>query len=1244
MPGQTTLHIRQHPPVDGTYTITLTLRRPGRGDLTAEAQIKFALSEQEQEDIRWYMEDYLERAHAAEAGTVTQIEEVLTRRGEELFEKVLEGGTDDGNARDMRRMFDRVFDDLAGLRIEITTGVAEAASIPWELMREPASDSAIALRVKSFVRKQSNPSTDFIDVPGLDGGGVRLLYVACRPGGRSDVELRAVANRLLQDLGDDLPRFEIKALRPPTFEQLQSELQEAKNAGRPYHIVHFDGHGIYADLSESTLGEWLKALSALTLGAHQKGKHGYLLFEHPDSDENVRPVDGQTLGQLLRDTGVPILVLNACQSAMHEAVAAAEHASDDTPAAPKDAAAKPVNVHEEIRAIGSLAQVVVDNGIPAVLGMRYSVYVVTAAQYIGQLYKNLAKGSSFGQAASTGRKHLQLNPERWVGLEPRPLQDWSVPVVYEAAPIRLVDPTQEVPLDPERQTDPAQVNPALLRYVPDSGFVGRDETLLALDRAFDEYRVVLLHAYAGQGKTATAVEFARWYGQTGGLGRPPAVLVSRFENRIDLNDVLNQVGQRFAPLLAENGTEWASLNDIEQKRDYVLNLLRRIPVLWIWDNVEPVAGFPEGTPSAWTKPEQEELALFLRQLRHDNTSKVKLLLTSRREERGWLGDTPHRIEMPRMRNTDAANLALQLGHGKGVTREVVRAWQPLIDYCQGNPMTLRVLILQALKEGRRTREQIEAFVEAIRSGESQIQDEDRSQGRDRSLGASLDYGFKHAFTNDELPIVALLHLFQGTVTVAALRLMGQVGEHALPEVRGKTDEDMIRLLERAKDVGLLTQVEPAYFTIHPALPWFLRDLFVQHYDGQEGRCGELAAVRAWVEAVGELGDYYLHEYAEGNRGVIRMLELEEANLLHARRLARRHAWWARVVSTMQGLRVLYEHHGRWAEWARLVEEIVPEFCDAEDEPIPGREEHYSLVMDYRVDLTQGQQHDLALAEALQERRVGWNRRRAADVLALPDDAELDRTQRHRLHAFANSLGTLGQILMERGDAACVEQFMEAADHFHRINDTAREATAYHNLGHARTEVPAIRDLDAAEAAYQRSLNLRSPNDALERSKVINEIGIVYYERFRDARKRNEPVETLRSYARGAEAKCLEALRLCPNDAVGDLGPMHNQLGVLYREAGRIGAARKHYEQAVQCFERTGDRYSAGLTRYNMSLMYEDAARREDEAARRRTLFERARAYAEAALRDFASYEGRAAAEEADARKLIVIIDEAMENG
>ncbi len=468
----TTLHIRQDAPKDGRYPIRLTLERDGSPKFDAEANIEFALTEQEQEDIRWYLEDYLQRADVAEAVAVGQVEELMRARGEELYAKVLAA-----NANTQALWFS-IRNDLADLRVEITAGVAEAASIPWELMRDPIMDSPISLRVKAFVRVQSNPHIAFVPVPPADGGRIRLLYIACRPSGSMDVELRAVANRLLQDLGPDRARFDIKALRPPTFERLQKELADAKAAGRPFHIVHFDGHGIYADLSKSKLADWLGALSSLTLGGEKTGKHGYLLFEHP-SEDKMRPVNGQTLGQLLHDNGVPVLALNACQSAMHGATAAPRTAGD---------------IHDEVRAIGSLAQEVVDQGIPAVLGMRYSVYVVTAAQYIGQLYRALAGGRSFGQAATEGRKHLQLNPERWVGLQPRPLQDWFVPVAYEASPVELCPAGPPAPLGEQTELDPVQLNRLLLRHVPEEGFVGRDETLLALDRAFDEYILFLLHA------------------------------------------------------------------------------------------------------------------------------------------------------------------------------------------------------------------------------------------------------------------------------------------------------------------------------------------------------------------------------------------------------------------------------------------------------------------------------------------------------------------------------------------------------------------------------------------------------------------------------------------------------------------------------------------------------------------------------------------------------------------------------
>lgn len=1210
-----TLHIRQDSPKDGLYPIRLTLKRAGQPDQEAEAKVQFALSQQEQEDLRWYLEDYLQRADTVEPVTVQQVETMIKARGEELYTKVLALNPD------TQALWFSVRNDLADLRVEISAGIAEATSIPWELMRDPEMDSPISLRARSFVRVQSNPNMSFVPVPVAEGGRIRILYVICRPRGVEDVELRAVANRLLQGLGPDRTRFSIKVLRPPTFEQLQKELSDAKDAKHPYHVVHFDGHGVYADLSQSMLTDWAKALSSVTLGSEKKGKHGYVLFEHP-SEEKMRPVDGQTLGQLLHDNGVPVLVLNACQSAMHEATAAPKAAND---------------VHEEVRAIGSLAQAVVDQGIPAVLGMRYSVYVVTAAQYIGELYRALAKGRSFGQAATEGRKHLQLNPERWVGLQPWPLQDWLVPVVYEVAPIEFFPAGRPATLDDERELDPVQNNRTLLRHVPQEGFVGRDETLLALDRSFDTNRVVLLHAYAGQGKSSTAVEFARWYALTGGLGKQPFVFFSSFESHVSLDDLFDQVGQPLSVLLEPQGIDWIATNDPDRRRNLVLSMLRHVPVLWIWDNVEPVVGFPEGTESQWTDTEQNDLRDFLLQVKLDSASKVKVLLTSRRDEAKWLGGIPHSICMPRMSYSDAARLAITLGEKRHLNPSEIAEWQPLLDFCAGNPLTLRVLVGQALSANIRGKERIEQFVEDVRNGERQVEDADEKQGRDKSLGASLSYGFRTGFKDDELPVIALLHLFQRIVDVGILQVMGKNDDFALPELKDKSTEHLVGLLKRASDIGLLTPLSSTQLTIHPALPWFLRQLFTRCYDGRAGHSTAQAAVRAWVAVTGELGSACADLFEQGDRSFINVLESQEANLLQALRLARRNEWWPRAMACMQGLHCLYEYKGRISEWARLVREVCRDYVTVGHEPIPGRENEYSVAMSYLVDMVVRYEHDPGRAVGLQEKLVQWDIQQAAGALALPADASLNAKERNLLRSLGASLFMLGEIRLRQDDARCLEQFGGAIQISRRINDKTAEAIVEFNLGNIYKNLPEVRDFNAAEGTYRRALNLLAPNDSLGRSRCMMGIGSVYYERFRGAYLRGELPEAQR-HARESRKWLLQSLQLCPREALPDLAAVHGELGNLYAVANQFDSAREHFEKAAGYFGKTSNYMSAGDTRRNMAVMYADAATQETQLSQRRAYLHSGLAYAEAALRDYRKYPGRAGEGEDKARELIQLIE------
>ncbi|MEM7012107.1 MAG: tetratricopeptide repeat protein [Verrucomicrobiota bacterium] len=369
---------------------------------------------------------------------------------------------------------------------------------------------------------------------------------------------------------------------------------------------------------------------------------------------------------------------------------------------------------------------------------------------------------------------------------------------------------------------------------------------------------------------------------------------------------------------------------------------------------------------------------------------------------------------------------------------------------------------------------------------------------------------------------------------------------------------------------------------------------------------------------------------------------------------------------MQGLREFYAWQGRGAEWARLVNEITPHFCTGpkgnEDEPFPGRESAYSLVMEYRVSLARHQDRDLGRAANLQEKRVAWDRKQAAEALALPEAVPLDDDQRHRIRSIAMSSGTLGQILMEQGNPDCVAAYEETVRLTDRIGDQAAEATTYYNLGHAFKDLPAIRDLDAAEAAYQRSIDLYDESDRVGRTRGINQIGMVHHERFNEVRaqaaelanrgdtnsdrKSPEDAEKLQTLhqqlleqAQAAESRYKEALQLCSPGAVSDLGPIHNQLGNFYQDVGQTERAREHYEKDIQICEQAGDRYGAGNVRFNLAVMYlQTAANSGSATADPVPTLERARAYAEAALRDFQHFDGRAADREAKARGLIDRID------
>jgi hypothetical protein len=1201
------------------FHVEAALEGDGLVRQTATAEFDFHFTPQDREDLRWYLEDYLQYDADPAPTIAARIEKRLAEMGVELFKSIFQANDD---ARDL---WATLRDRLNNTRVEIITGVEEATALPWELLRDPKTNVPLALRADAFVRT-SHQLAQHPHIPQTGSESIRILLVICRPGGSDDVPFRSVASRLIKGLTESARKaFHLDVLRPPTFAQLSRVLRAAKTAGNPYHVVHFDGHGTYEEVNN--LASVRRALSSLMLSGVRSGAHGYLLFENPAVEQNLQLVDGPTLGGLLAETQVPVLVVNACRSAHAEASGSPEIRIEQEETTRLNSPG--LDVHSKVRAFGSLAQEVVDAGVAGVVAMRYNVYVVTAAQFIADLYHSLASGQALGEAVTLGRKQLEAEPLREIAYQPRLLQDWMVPIVYEAAPVTLFQKSaQKIELKITVSADApvpssGQLAPEVEKR-PDAGFFGRDETLLALDRAFDSQQIVLLHAYAGSGKTSTATEFARWYHLTGGIDGP--VLFTSFEQYKPLAQVLNEtIGRVFERALEQAGTNWLALND-EQRRDVSLQVLSQIPVLWIWDNVEPIAGFPAGDDSKWSDAEQKELTDFLRAAQQ---TKAKFLLTSRRDEQNWLGDLPARVRVPRMPMWERVQLARAIAEKYGRRLTDVDAWIPLLRFTQGNPLTITVVVRQAVRDGLKTKVGLEAFVSKLRSGEAAFEDE-VSEGRDKSLGASLSYGFESAFSDVERKQLALLHFFQGFVDVDVLCWMANHDVFSTEKLRELTRDAGIALLDRAAETGLLEPHSNGYYSIHPALPWFFASLFDQYYlapsDSQEESL--LKATRAFVKAESNVANFYQYHYIEGNQDVITLLLWEEPNLLQARQLSRAHGWWDSLTGIMQGLHALYYHLGRTAEWVRLLDEVVPDFVDpTTDGPLTGREEYWVIITQHRIELARRARR-WDEAQRLLAVNIDWNRKRAESALVMLP-SELDAAKLNVIRTLATSLFDLGGVQRELGQPECVAVYEESLALAEHIGDRMGAAACAYNLGHAFSSfsIPALRDLSRAEHWYRRSLESYGQHNRLGRAKCLTELGSVSFERLMDAKAADEPESVLISHFRDAEKFYDEALTLSPQNAVHHLAVTHHQFGNLCADVGDFERALTHWHNSLRYKETSGDMYGSANTRVNIARGLAMTGRLED-----------AREYALAALRNYETFGDLATSEIQQVQELLEEIE------
>jgi hypothetical protein len=293
---------------------------------------------------------------------------------------------------------------------------------------------------------------------------------------------------------------------------LQESLRRASEAGEPFHVVHFDGHGVYD--RERSLGALCFEDPADT---HKlSGRASELIYAAPPKDKSAAG-NNKYIVDLVRAYRIPLMFLEACQSA----------ASEEVPTA-------------------SVAVTLLEEGVTSVVAMSHSILVETAQRFVRAFYQELAEGKRIGTAMLAGQQALYSDTYRgrMLGAGELHLQDWFVPVLYQEEH----DPQLVTRLPPKEVRELQQKARTLslgeLPGKPAHDFIGRSHELLALERLLVDEPYAVIRGQGGEGKTTLAAELARWSVRVGRFRRAAFVSLEKYT---DARGVLDSLGRQLVP-------------------------------------------------------------------------------------------------------------------------------------------------------------------------------------------------------------------------------------------------------------------------------------------------------------------------------------------------------------------------------------------------------------------------------------------------------------------------------------------------------------------------------------------------------------------------------------------------------------------------------------------------------------------------------------------------------------------------
>lgn len=355
------------------------------------------LSEDDYEDLRWYLEEYMDLPDGGAVVRAQRIERELDQWGRRLHDALF-------TVTDNRDFLKELLAGPEPRLLTLATRDPALLRLPWELMSDDAGSLAQRVSVRRQLETPEKTTPRPAQLP------LRILYIVSRPADVGFIDPRLTAKTLFDALDPLGGSVRVDFCRPPTLARMEEMLRDAQRDGDPYDLVHFDGHGTF--------------LPHAQIGA--------LLFEQPDDGSGASKQDlirADQLGDLLASHSIPLVVLEACRSGTVGRTAV----------------------------FRSVAPRLIQAGVGSVLSMGHAVHVGAARLLLDRFYRELVRGTTIGQAVAEARKALRFTPARWTETGPGgrtiKLRDWFLPHLYQRDTDDVLVPPDAIRQKPVRQFD-----------------------------------------------------------------------------------------------------------------------------------------------------------------------------------------------------------------------------------------------------------------------------------------------------------------------------------------------------------------------------------------------------------------------------------------------------------------------------------------------------------------------------------------------------------------------------------------------------------------------------------------------------------------------------------------------------------------------------------------------------------------------------------------------------------------------